>query len=312
MMSERRHVPKCLSFHASYRCRHAGACCRAGWAIPFDASEQEAVRALHLAVGSFAPAGEDGVRLAARHATGTCAFFSKDERLCEIHRAGGQAALPLTCRMFPRVILHDPRGTFISLSHFCPTAAAMLFEPCGTETPVAIVDAPSALSDVGPLDGLDARDTWPPLLRPGVLMDLEAYATWERLAIELLARPGVAARTSVEALAVTTTGLARWTPGSTPLLHAVRDSFSTVAPPGDVLDAHEPALKRWLAARLFGAWIAYQGDGLDTTVRYLGACLDTFTREYARDGDPLEAIRRSDLHIVHEADSQRLADSLKG
>ena len=304
-------MPKCLSFHASYRCRHSGACCRAGWAIPFDPAEQAGVRALHLDVGSFAPAGEDGVRLAAQHTTGTCTFFCEDGHQCSIHRAGGQAALPLTCRMFPRVVLHDARGTFISLSHFCPTAASMLFEPPGIETPVAIVDASSALSDVGPLDGLDARDAWPPLLRPGMLMDLEAYATWERLAIELLVRPGIAARTSLGALAVMTRRLATWTPGSTPFVHAVRDGFSAVAPPTDVLDPHETALKRWLAARLFGAWIAYQGDGLETTVRYLGVCLDTFTREYARDGNPLEAIRRSDLQILHEADSQQLADTLK-
>src|SRR5262245_17046280 len=25
----------CLSFHAAYRCRHSGACCRASWSIPF-------------------------------------------------------------------------------------------------------------------------------------------------------------------------------------------------------------------------------------------------------------------------------------
>lgn len=304
-------MPKCLSFHANYRCRHAGACCRAGWPIPFDAGEQERVRALRLDAGSFVPAGEDGVRLAGRHATGTCTFFSEDGRLCAIHHAGGQAALPVTCRMFPRIVLHDSRGTFISLSHYCPTAASMLFEPAGTETPVAIVDAPPALIDVGPLDGLDAREAWPPLLRPGVLMDLEAYATWERLAIELLVRPGIAARVSLDALAVTTKRVARWTPGSTPLDHAVRDVFSAVAPPTDVLHPHEPALKRWLAARLFGAWIAYQGDGLETTVRYLRACLDTFARELACVGNPLEAIRRSDLHLVHEADSQQLADTLK-
>jgi Fe-S-cluster containining protein len=300
-----------LSIHAEYRCRHSGACCRAGWTIPFDRREHEGVRALQLSVGSFMPAADEEVRIAARHANGTCTFFAEDGHLCAIHSAGGQAALPLTCRMFPRVVLHDARGTFVSLSHFCPTAASLLFEPSGSETPVAIVDAPDALIDVGPLDGLDAREAWPPLLGPGVLMDLESYTAWERLAIELLTRPGIAARTSLDALAIATAGLARWTPGTTPLDHAVRDAFSTVAPPTDVLDPHEAALKRWLAARLFGAWIAYQGDGVETTVRYLRTCLDTFTRELALDANPLEAIRRSDLRIVHEADSQQLANSLR-
>ena len=68
--------------------------------------------------------------------------------------------------MFPRVVLHDGRGTFISLSHFCPTAAATAVR-AGDSWPLAgIVDAPPALADVGALDGLDARDAWPPLLRP--------------------------------------------------------------------------------------------------------------------------------------------------
>jgi len=98
--------------------------------------------------------------------------------------------------------------------------------------------------------------------------------------------------------------IAAWSPASTtPLLHAVRDAFVTPAPltAVGVLNAHEPALKRWLSARLFGNWIAYQGDGLQAIVRYLQGCLATFTTELARDGSPLEAIRRSDLLIVHNA-----------
>src|SRR5215831_8464688 len=113
----------CLDFHAPYHCRHAGACCRAGWTIPFD----------------------DGT-VAARDAGGACTFLDATARLCSIHRAGGVRALPLTCRMFPRVVLHDARGTFVSLSHFCPTAASLLFSSGG---PAAIVPAPRALVDVG-------------------------------------------------------------------------------------------------------------------------------------------------------------------
>jgi hypothetical protein len=71
-------------------------------------------------------------------------------------------------------------------------------------------------------------------------------------------------------------------------------------PPTAALDAHEPALKRWLAARLFGNWVAYQGDGLQAIIRSLRGCLATFTTELARDGSPLEAIRRSDLLILHK------------
>jgi Fe-S-cluster containining protein len=298
-----------LNFHAQYRCRHTGACCRAGWTIPFDPPEAQRVHTLALRVGRFATK-EDGTMIAARQDDETCTFFETGSHLCAIHAAGGQAALPLTCRMFPRVVLHDARGTFLSLSHFCPTAASLLFEAAEAGTPVSIADAPSSLTDVGPLDGLDARDAWPPLLRPGVLMDLESFGAWERLGVELLTREGIAPRASVEALSTVTARITEWTPGPHPLLHAVRDAFGTMAPPTAVLDVWEPAVKRWLAARLFGTWIAYQGTGLQTIVRYLGACLDVFTIELARDGNPLEAIRRSDLLIVHEADSQQLATLL--
>jgi hypothetical protein len=124
----------CLDFHAPYRCRHAGACCRAGWTIPF----------------------EDGT-VAARDAGGACTFLDGRARRCSIQRARGLQALPLTCRMFPRIVLHDARGTFVSLSHFCPTAASLLFDAAGE---AAIVEAPPALVDVGALDGLDARGEW--------------------------------------------------------------------------------------------------------------------------------------------------------
>ena len=291
-------MAKCLSFHAPYRCRQAGACCRAGWTIPFEPDERERVQMLRLSKGSFTPDG-----IAARHGDGTCTFFEADSRLCAIHHAAGQDALPLSCRMFPRVVLHDGRGTFISLSHFCPTAAGLLFEPGDSWPPVGIVDAPPALTDIGPLDGLDARNVWPPLLRPGVMMDLESYGAWERLGIELVTREGIAPDVCLDALDSTTAGITAWSPGGpAPLLHAVLDAFGMLSPPPTAtLEVHDRALKRWLAARLFGNWIAYQGDGLQAIVRHLRGCLATFTTELARDGSPLEAVRRSDLLIVHNA-----------
>jgi Fe-S-cluster containining protein len=296
-------VITCLSFHAAYRCRQSGACCRAGWAIPFDSDERQVLQTLRLTTGSLA-AARDGAIVAARHADGCCTFFENASRHCAIHDAGGHAALPVTCRMFPRIVLQDGRGTFISLSHFCPTAAALLFEESGRSwLPAAIVDAPPALTDVGPLEGLDARGVWPPLLRPGVMMDLESYGAWERLGIELLTRDGIAPDTSLDALAAATGRAASWAPGGTePLQYAVRDAFGMLAPPPtDTLDVQDRAVKRWLAARLFANWIAYQGDGLQAIVRYLRDCLATFTAELARDGSALEAIRRSDLLIVHKA-----------
>jgi hypothetical protein len=198
--------------------------------------------------------------------------------------------------MFPRSILIDARGTFVSLSHFCPTAAALLFQDA---PPAVIVDAPASLVDVGPLDGLDAREAWPPLLRPGVLMDLESYGAWERLGVELLTREGVAPATALASLEDVAARIASWTPADGPLVHRVRDAFGVVAPPIGVLAPSDAAVKRWLAARLFACWIAYQKDGLAAIAGYLRSCFVTFAAERARDDNALEAIRRTDLRIMH-------------
>src|SRR5258708_29632910 len=119
----------------------------------------------------------------------------------------------------------------------------------------------------------------------------------------LLTREGIASDVSIIGLAAATSRIVSWSAGGTgPLLHAVHDAFGMLAPPPTaVLDAHEPALKRWLAARLFGNWVAYQGDGLQPIVSSLRGCLATFTTELARDGSPLAAIRPSDPLILHKA-----------
>lgn len=264
----------CLDFHASYRCRHAGACCQAAWTIPF----------------------EDGT-IAARDAHGACSFFDPATNLCVIHGAHGIHALPVTCRMFPRIVLHDVRGTFISLSHFCPTAARLLFDATGD---AAIVEAPPALAGVGELEGLDAGGEWPPLLRAGVLMDPDSYGEWERRALSLLTGGGASPEDALTGLEETTARLTAWTPGTGALRDAVHAAFEGTPSSACAPDAaDDAAVKRWLAARLFGTWTAYQGDGLPATLRYLRACLQTFTRERAADGDALEAIRRSDLRLLH-------------
>jgi hypothetical protein len=237
----------------------------------------------------------DGSTVAGKSNSGACVFLERDG-LCAIHRAGGQLALPVSCRMFPRSVLMDARGTSISLSHFCPTAAGLLFEQ---GPPAAIVEAPPSLADVGPLDGLDARRAWPPLLRAGVLMDLESYDAWERLGVELLTRERVEPQASLTALERTAERIASWTPGDEQLLYRVRNVFAVVAPPTAALAPHDMPVKRWLASRLFACWVAYQRDGLAAIVRYLAGCFDTFAAEFARDGNALEAIRRSDLRIMH-------------
>jgi hypothetical protein len=41
---------------------------------------------------------------------------------------------------------------------------------------------------------IDARGAWPPLVRRGVMMDLESYDAWGRRGAELLTREGVAVK----------------------------------------------------------------------------------------------------------------------
>jgi len=169
--------------HADYACRHTGRCCTSGWAIPVEAPLHRALSAaltagrLQVPAGSGAdtpapfqdrePRPADAAAILATHASGACVFFDgPPANLCALQRQGGVAWLPASCRHFPRVALLDGRGTSITLSHYCPTAARQLFR---TDVPLAITTAPAAFPSDVDYEGFDARDTWPPLLRPGVL-----------------------------------------------------------------------------------------------------------------------------------------------
>src|SRR5262245_57049394 len=128
----------CLNLHADYLCQHAGACCTAGWAIPVEGASYEAwivhfgrqfAREEMFRFGGPLPEGAAAM-LNVRGNNGDCVFFEKDGgRLCAVHRELGAHSLPAACRQFPRVVLTDARGTLISLSHFCPTAAGLLCSP---------------------------------------------------------------------------------------------------------------------------------------------------------------------------------------
>src|SRR5262245_11543308 len=179
-----------LSFHAPYRCQHAGACCTSNWPIPIEADRLIAARAA-LATGRLRPTlidppafdspahapaeapvllGRDGHR---------CVFYDSGSvdgaGRCRIHGALGHDALPLACRQFPRVSVHDPRGVSVTLSHYCPTAAALL----DSQDALAVLTNASAFPPTGEYIGLDATAGLPPLLRPDMLMDWESWWEWE-------------------------------------------------------------------------------------------------------------------------------------
>jgi hypothetical protein len=86
--------------------------------------------------------------------------------------------------------------------------------------------------------------------------------------------------------------------------------------------AHAGPIRRYLAARAFGAWSAYLGEGLRTQVAMLAVALAAVrieaVRETARASRPLDpallhaAIRSADLLLHHLSDAAGLAKSLAG
>ena len=259
---------------------------------------------------------------------------------------------------FPPVVLRDRRGLFVTLSHFCPTAAGTLFDP----SPLRIVDAPATLTLDGLAEGLDATSVLPPLVRPGMLADADAHDAWEHAAVGALADDLAAPEGALARIRAATTALGPWTPASGSLSDAVAWAFrrhaadrsatpldsradatawaATVAtiPDGlesptavDDLDtrwpdvcrawlAEAPAIRRYLAARLFGSWFAYDAGGLLAAVRGAEVAAALLRVELARPSasrldttrqQVTAAIRATDLLLVHLADHRALADFIE-
>ena len=322
-----------LSIHADYKCRHSGACCSADWDVPV---ELPVYRSLAAAFGAgalrVAPGAErlepfivepdlpdDAAAILERTDRGTCVFFEGGSRLCVVHRDLGEPALPSTCRHFPRVAVRDGRGTFITLSHFCPTAASMLFRE---DVPAEIVEAPHAFPPADYEGLVVTADDLPPMLTPHMLMDLDGYAAWERHMVGRCAI-GASPETVLATLARDARTLRTWAPGAMPLAAAVAllpaDVVRADAPPSlvesrqlraevmtavpdDLLppadeDGLEAAYRaavapawgaftrpvnNYLAAKAFASWTAYQGRGVATIVRGLEAALAMVRVEASR------------------------------
>jgi hypothetical protein len=156
----------------------------------------------------------------AADSSGRCAFLEADRR-CAVHRQLGLEALASACRDFPRVVTLTPLGVSVTLSHYCPTAAALLFSPVnlrdsrlpGPErSAVPIVEDPPAFPPARPYEGLDARVALPPLLRPGVLMDWPSLERWERFAVSVLAGDARSPEVALDVLASAAEEARRWTP----------------------------------------------------------------------------------------------------
>jgi Fe-S-cluster containining protein len=237
---------RALSIHADYRCRHAGACCSSGWEIPVDPPAERRIRrgvasgrlrvlrAATPADGALTPsawsrpaAGPAGGLALRQDALGACVFLDPETRLCAVHRQVGEQALPSACRHFPRVATLTPLGVSVTLSHFCPSAAGMLFRlpsrpvaPDATGAPrddgVAVVEDPPAFPASWPWEGLDARSALPPLLRPGVLMDWPSLERWEGFAVSVLAEEGLPPDEGLDVLEAAAERARAWAPAEGP------------------------------------------------------------------------------------------------
>jgi len=251
-------------------------------------------------------------------------------------------------------VLHDQRGSLISLSHFCPTAAAMLL--AGGALSVVAAHPPLRLELE--MEGLDARTAFPPLLRPGMLCDVEGYERWERAGLAIFARTDRDYTTCLADFAAATDVIRRWKPGTRSLSDCVRGAFAdetadasavwshdraiqrlarlTGGPSGDELisiphfeeqwnervgvnaiDWFDLGMKNYLAARLFGNWVAYQGQGLRSIVEWLRTCAAIvrhfLLQRLIGSGLPLdhsvfiESVRSADLLLLHVLDSESFA-----
>ena len=322
-----------LSIHADYRCRHSGACCTADWDVPV---ELPIYRSLddRLRNGSLrvAPAAEplspfilepdlpdDAAAMLERTDRGDCVFFERGTHLCVVHRDAGEETLPATCRHFPRLAVADSRGTFITLSHYCPTAASMLFRD---DVGLEVVEGPPSFP-FADYDGLTVTtEDLPPLLSPSMLMDPEGYSAWERHMVQRCCSD-VSPESVVATLASDVAQLSTWRPGSSQLVEAIqslpgtlnvvsrqgslaeslglRDEVIAAIPedlrPAADEDGLEDAyaslvlpvwptfqrpINRYLATKAFASWTAYQGRGLATIVRGLEAALALLRVEASR------------------------------
>jgi hypothetical protein len=186
------------------------------------------------------------------------------------------------------------------------------------------------------------------LLRPGVWLGWDGHARWQDHVLEVLGSKGPPAD-ALGLLAAQAERARGWTPDDGPfpvfLEEVLAPADPMPAPPADVLlgevlsaippalrpeprpdgpdvacDGFDAPLRRYLAARAFGSWAAIQGSGLRTAVRALQAALALVRREAARlsagAGRPLdgalvrEAIRQSDLRLIHLASPEALAVTL--
>jgi hypothetical protein len=279
---------------------------------------------------------EDAAAMFERNHQGECVFFERGSRLCVIHRDLGEEALAATCRHFPRLAVRDGRGTFIGLSHYCPTAASLLFRE---DIGLTIVESPGAFPPAE-YEGLTVEPgDVPPLLRPDVMMEPAAYTEWERHMVRraatdlnpesllaTLARdaelvrtwhpegPSIASRIldlpSEPVRAEPPAALAGSLEDFRAVMTAVPDDLRPAPDEDGLEDAYvrfvrtpwagwSHPLRNYVAAKAFACWTAYQGRGLRSIVRGFEVAVALVRVEAAR--QCRDAGRALDQELLLEA-----------
>jgi hypothetical protein len=266
--------------------------------IPRTSSTSSIVRKRSAEVGAasvltLATTGDDA-----------CVFYDADHgRLCSIQRDAGAELMPSACHNFPRVTLRDARGVFITLSHFCPTAARLLLAAAD----ISRIPAPAAISLGGDAEGLDATNVMPPLLRPDMLTDLDGYNAWEREGLAVLNDRDYSARLALAIIAAATADMCDWRPGVETLEMRVTRAFQRArsvpkASQHGPHSAFEHPTKAFLAAHLFASWTAYQSSGLPAVVQSLESALALLGNHIVDEQSFIDAVRAADLRLRHSGD----------
>ncbi len=317
-----------LNFHLPYRCHHSLACCSSGWPIPIEhgraktlEDEIAAGRVHSLQTPWLKPHPDASDEMAGTLAvgpSGRCVFLADPalkagSRQPRAGSCGVYSHRPLSCVHFPYVCLIDQRGVHVTLSHYCPTAASLLFDHSG---PIEIVEGPSPVRDVEIPEGLDARESLPPLASPARLMTFDEFSAWEREAIDDMGAKGAMSANGARSTDWRLFEFARASvppPLSWPAIPVdmARHWSERVAP---AWESMAPVINRYLAARLFASWQAYLGDGPPTILRGVAMAEAVLRVESVRqcvhtnrtlDASLLkEAIRQTDLLLVHYATAQ--------
>ncbi|MCM2254769.1 MAG: hypothetical protein NDJ94_03760 [Vicinamibacteria bacterium] len=214
-----------LSLHATWRCRSSLRCCTSSWPIPVEPAvrrriERGAARGalgLDEAAAGALPAADWLVQRSRRRwlATaddGRCVFL-EDRGSCGLQRGLGETAQPVSCREFPRLAVIEERGVSLSLTHYCPSAAALLFDAL---TPLTRVTDAAAFPPQRAYEGLDVRGVVAPWLRPGVWLDPEARDVFELQTLARLDRD-TSPELALAALRAGVVAASRWRPADGPL-----------------------------------------------------------------------------------------------